>query len=133
MLIEELEETNLVDSFLWEKAMLSYVPPESSMRCMPAVSSFWHVSLDSSSLKPPSMNCHIGEYIRKRACGDSGKDSCVETYILGVDLDRQQELRVVNLLFNAFDDLEQNAGPILETSAVFVGSFINSRRDELRK
>lgn len=56
----------------------------------------------------------------------------LNTYVLRVDFDGQQKFRVVDFLLDTFNDLEQNTGSVLETSAIFIGSLVHSWRDELR-
>ena len=51
--------------------------------------------------------------------------------VLRVDLDREQELVVLDLLLDALDDLKQDTGPVLQGSTVLVCSLVNLRADEL--
>ena len=46
------------------------------------------------------------------------------TYILRVDLDGQQELRVCNLLLDAFNNFEKNSGSVLQGATVLVCSLV---------
>jgi hypothetical protein len=99
---------------------------------MPASSSFWQVSRDSSSLNPPSMNWHQRQ--RHLAWVEEREGLGAEqTYILRIDLDGEQELGVSDFLLDALDDLKQDSGSILEATTVLVGSLIDSWGYKLAK
>lgn len=53
------------------------------------------------------------------------------TYILRIDLDGKQELVIIYLLLDTFNDFEQDASPVLKASSVSVGSLVHVWRNEL--